>query len=132
MVRSVKDENGSGYTFSYDYKKGEESSYAMIKSSDGLVKEVWYDKDQDTRRVAINGETILSIEKMDPPDDTGRSPGRILLETDESGNTTRKEYNEWGQFTRVVHPDGTEELTVYDHTLVSDDHSSRYAPNRAN
>ncbi len=115
MVRHVKDDDGSGYSFAYDYEKGEESSYAMIRSTTGMVKEIWYDKHHDTKRVDINGTTVQTIEKIAPPGTNGddASAGRILLETDENGHTTRKEYNEWAQLTREVHPDGSQRTIRY-------------------
>jgi len=46
---------------------------------------VWYDFEGDTRQVDVNGRTIQKIEK----------DGRDLIITDENGNITRKNYDEW-------------------------------------
>ncbi len=138
LVKSVLDDNEDGYYFEFDYDNTEKLAYAMVQSTDGTVRETWYevaiidwievdassdetvrivywypptrDLESRTRKVTVNGETDLEV---DLQDDTGRT----LVITDAAGNETRKEYNEWDQLTRVVYPDGTSETRAYDSTI---------------
>ncbi|RJP79798.1 MAG: hypothetical protein C4522_09325, partial [Desulfobacteraceae bacterium] len=103
-VSSVLDENGKGFYFEYDYNKSRKEYYAGIRSTSGRFKEVWYDEDGDTKKVDINGRTIQKIVK----------DGRSLIITDEGGNTTREEYDEWDNLTRIVHPDGSVVTNEYE------------------
>jgi len=82
-------------------------TYARITSSSGMIKEVWYDRDGDTRKVVVNGRTVQKIDK----------DGRNLILTDEAGLVTRKEYDEWDNLTRTVYPDGSETAAQYEHTF---------------
>jgi len=97
------------YTFGYDYNSRKKERYVMIKSPSGMVKEIWYSPENGYSKTAINGDIIQEKEFRDD--------GRMVLITDKNGHTTRKEYNEWHQVTRIVHPDGTQESTQYDNTL---------------
>ncbi len=96
-VRSVLGPDGIGHVFDYDYDEGRQEHYARIKMESGLVKEVWYDREGDTRRVDLDGQTVRRIVK----------DGRHLVVTDESGSVTRREIDDRGNVTRVAHPDGT-------------------------
>jgi len=91
------------FLIEFDEATGEQ--YARIESSAGKVKEVWYDRDFETRRVDINGRTVQKIAK----------DGRNLLVTDEQGNVTRKNYDEWDNLTTVIYPDGSSESYEYEH-----------------
>ena len=106
-VASVLDENGNGHFFEYDYDGAKSELYARITNSAGMVKEVWYDKDGETRRVDVNGRTIKNIQK----------DGRNLIVTDENGRITRKEFDEWDNLTKVTYPDGTTRSYEYEHTF---------------
>ena len=106
-VASVLDSQSNGYFFEFDYDDFKKESYALIRSSEGLVKEVWYDKDYETKKVVINGRTIQKILK----------DGRNLIITDEQDNITRKEYDEWDNLTKIIHPDGTFVSYEYEHTF---------------
>ena len=89
-VASVLDSQGEGFFFEYEFDEATQEQYARIETSAGKVKEVWYDRDFETRRVAINGRTVEKIAK----------DGRNLLVTDEQGNVTRKNYDEWDNLTQ--------------------------------
>ncbi|MCP4229715.1 MAG: hypothetical protein GY771_06160, partial [bacterium] len=104
-IASVKNNRGEGFFFEYEYNKAIRRHYTRIRSSAGKVKEVWYDRDYEIRRVDINGRTVQKIDK----------DGRILLITDEQGNVTRKDYDEWDNLTKVVYPDGSSASYVYEH-----------------
>ncbi|HUT69838.1 MAG TPA: Calx-beta domain-containing protein [Desulfatiglandales bacterium] len=103
-VSAVVDSEGNGHFFQFDYDEGKKESYAQIRTSSGMIKEIWYDKDGETRRVDVNGRTVLKIVK----------DGRDLIITDEKGNVTHKEYDEWDNLTRVMYPDGSEVSFDYD------------------
>jgi RHS repeat-associated protein len=103
-VASVLDRNGVGHFFEFDYDEAKKESYARITTSSGKIEEIWYDRDGDTKRVDVNGRTIQKIAK----------DGRNLVITDEKGNVTRKEYDEWDNLTKVVYPDGSAVTFEYD------------------
>jgi len=94
-----------GYFFEFDYNEATEEHYARVESSAGKIKEVWYDRDFETKRVDINGRTVKQIAK----------DGRNLLVTDEQGYVTRKEYDEWDNLTKVIYADGTSVSYKYEH-----------------
>jgi RHS repeat-associated protein len=104
-VESVLDQHGNGHRFEYDYDEAKKEQYARITSTSGRIKEVWYDKDGETRKVAINGRTLQKIEK----------DGRNLIITGEKGKVTRKEFDEWDNLTRTIYPDGTPVSFEYEH-----------------
>ena len=104
-VIRVVDSQGHGYFFQYNYDKVKKEYYAQIKTSSGMVKEVWYDSDGETKRVDINGRTIRKIVK----------DGRNLIITDEKGNVTRKEFDEWKNVTKVTYPNGFCASSEYEH-----------------
>ncbi len=104
-VSSVLDRSGKGHFFEYDYDDSRKEYYARIRTSSGRIREVWYDREGDTRRVDVNGRTVLKIVK----------DGRDLIVIDEKGGLTRKDFDEWGNLTRVVRPDGTRVSFEYEH-----------------
>jgi RHS repeat-associated protein len=106
-VSTVVDGEGHGHGFRFDYDKGRAEYYAQIRTPSGMVKEVWYDRNGDTRRVDVNGRTTRKIVK----------DGRHLIITDEAGNVTRKEFDDRTNLTRIVHPDGSTVSHEYDHKL---------------
>ncbi|MCP3950599.1 MAG: hypothetical protein GY697_00020 [Desulfobacterales bacterium] len=106
-IASVLDDDGEGSRFEFDFDMAKKETYVRITSAAGMIKEVWYDRDGDTRKVVVNGRTVQKIDK----------DGRNLILTDEAGLVTRKEYDEWDNLTRTVYPDGTETSAQYEHTF---------------
>ncbi|MGD8294450.1 MAG: hypothetical protein PVF37_22245, partial [Desulfobacterales bacterium] len=104
-VKSVLDQHGQGHRFEYDFDEAKKEQYVRITFESGRIKEVWYDKDGDTQKVAINGRVLQRIEK----------DGRHLIITGEKGRVTRKEFDEWDNLTRIVYPDGTTVSCEYEH-----------------
>ena len=104
-VSSVVDVDSKGYFFDWDYDEGKGEYYTRIRYASGKIKEIWYDNDGDTQRVAINGRIIQKITK----------DGRNLIVDDGQGRLTRKEYDEWDNLTRVIYPDGTSVNYEYEH-----------------
>ncbi len=104
-VSKVVDSQDHGHAFQFDYDSGKKQYYARINTSAGMVKEVWYDRKGETERVDVNGRTVRKIVK----------DGRNLLVTDERGNVTRKDFDEWKNLTRVVYPDGATVSFEYEH-----------------
>ena len=104
-IASVKNNQGNGYFFDYSYNEATREHYTRIRFSSGKVKEVWYDREYETRRVDINGRTVQKIDK----------DGRNLLVTNEQGYVTRKEYDEWDNLTKVIYPDGSAVSYEYEH-----------------
>ncbi len=105
-VVTVQDEEGQGYLFDYDYDDYREEYYTMIISPSGTIKEVWYDKEGKTKRVDIDGTTGQTITQ----------DGNALITTDEHGEKTRREYDEWNNLTKVIYSDGSERSYEYEHT----------------
>ncbi|HVP22587.1 MAG TPA: hypothetical protein VMS77_01590, partial [Conexivisphaerales archaeon] len=103
----VLDSEGNGFFFDYDFDSGKKEAYARVRSSAGRVKEVWFDRDWEVKRVDLNGRTIKKIAK----------DGRALIITDEAGNITREDYNEWDSLVKTTYPDGTRVTTEYEHTF---------------
>ena len=104
-VKSVVDQYGIGHFFEFDYDEAKSEQYARITTSSGRIKEVWYDRDGETKRVDINGRTMQTIAK----------DGRDLIITDEKGKVTRKEFDEWDNLTKIIYPDGTTTSFEYEH-----------------
>jgi RHS repeat-associated protein len=104
-VKSVLDQHGTGHNFEYDYDEAKSEQFVRMTATSGRIKEVWFDKDGETRKVAINGRTMQKIEK----------DGRNLIITDEKGKVTRKEFDEWDNLTRVIYPDAASVSFEYEH-----------------
>ena len=126
-VTRVVDRNGNGHFFSFNYDANNGSRYAQIRTSSGMVKEVWYDDQGETRRVDINGRTVQSIAKdwlglnlmaaaVQFIPATGHTlPGGNLTITDEKGNITRKYRDAWDNVTRIVYPDNSSVSYTYEY-----------------
>lgn len=103
-VGSVIDSAGNGKYFEYSFNDLQKQFYTKIKTTGGVVKEMWFDNQGDTSRIDINGETVKKIEKQ----------GNTLLITDASGGVVKKEYDEWDNLKKVVYPDGASVQYEYD------------------
>jgi RHS repeat-associated protein len=126
---AVTDEKGVGLFFEYDYDSRKKEYYSRITSSSGMIKEVWYYQNGETKRVDINGRTVKMLDKESPSrrakvsgsksetwkSGNGQGNGRELWITDEKGNVTHKTYDEWYNLIRVVYPDKTTESFAYEH-----------------
>ena len=106
-VSAVNDAAGWGYRFEYDMNEGTKETYVRITAPGGAVREIWYNRDGEPTRVDLNGRTIEKIAR----------DGRDLIITDEKGQATRKNYDEWDNLTRVLYPDGTFVSYEYEHTF---------------
>jgi RHS repeat-associated protein len=104
-VTSAVDRNGNGQFFAFNYDANKQSRYAQVRTSSGMVKEVWYDDEGETSRVDINGRTVQSIAKN----------GRNLTITDEKGNVTRKDRDAWDNVTSIVYPDNSSVSYAYEY-----------------
>jgi len=103
-VETVVDRNGTGHFFKYNFDEVKKQLYAQIKTSSGMVKEVWFNDEGETERVDVNGRTTKKQVK----------DGRTLLVIDEKGNTTKKQYDEWNNLIEIDYPDGTTASFEYD------------------
>jgi large repetitive protein len=92
---SVKDNQGVGYTFSFDYDKARREFYAYYADAAGTSTEIWYDRDGRKVREDSNGVTIKSIVR----------DGRTSWTTDVHGNVTRREMDEHNNLIRITYPD---------------------------
>ncbi len=103
-VASVVDENGIGKFFEYKFDEANQLYYSRVETSGGLIKEIWFDKNIDVKKVAINGNTVLQIF-----DDL-----HAKIFVDGEGNRTIKKYNDKGKITQIIYPDGSVETFEYD------------------
>jgi len=101
---AVTGANGEGFFFEYDYDASKKEYYSRITTTSGRIKEVWYNKKGETKRVDINGRTLKTLQK----------DRRDFLITDEKGNVIRKSYDEWDNLVRIVYPDNTSESFEYE------------------
>ncbi len=106
-IKSVVDRLGNGHFFEFDYDEAKKEQYSRITTSSGRIKEIWYDKDNEIRRIDINGRTIQKITRE----------GRVNVITDEKGKVTRKEYDEWENLTRITRADGSTISFEYEHSF---------------
>ena len=97
LVASILDSAGIGTHYKYEYDKTKKEFYKQEKTTAGKVTETWYDKEGDTGRIDINGQTVSTIVK----------DGRREIVTDSVGNKTIKLLDEWENITQITHADGS-------------------------
>ncbi|MCP4580616.1 MAG: RHS repeat protein, partial [candidate division Zixibacteria bacterium] len=104
VVKSVKDGQGRGWLFGYDFNDKKKSKYAGVEGPTGIIREYWFDDQGVARRVDVNGRTFESIS----------SDGGKRTVVDSRGVTITEYYDEWDNLTKVVYPDGSKILKDYD------------------
>ena len=57
-VVNVRDQLNNGHSFEYNYIDSRKEYFSRIRSTAGMIKEVWYNEDGDVKRVDINGRTV--------------------------------------------------------------------------
>ncbi|MCP4581005.1 MAG: RHS repeat protein [candidate division Zixibacteria bacterium] len=100
----MKDGQGRGWLFGYDFNDKKKSKYAEVEGPTGIIREYWFDDQGVARRVDVNGRTFESIS----------SDGGKRTVVDSRGVTITKYYDEWDNLTKVVYPDGSKILKDYD------------------
>jgi YD repeat-containing protein len=60
-VASVVDAAGNGFFFDYDFDAGKKEGYARLRSSAGMVKEIWLDQDWEVKRVDVSGSLLPTL-----------------------------------------------------------------------
>ncbi len=101
---SILDQDGVGSTFSYEYDKNKREYYKQEKTAAGKVIETWSDYEGDMIRQDISGRTVFTLVKN----------GNTHTITDESGNKTIKELDQWNNVIKVTYPDGSNISKTYD------------------
>jgi len=96
-VESVESPDGTVKTFDYAMDYSAKEYYASVTYSTGKIREVWIDQKGDKVREDINGKTV---EKT-------IYDGRKEIHIDASGNETVREFDEWHNLIREIHPDGS-------------------------
>ncbi len=62
-VASVKNGLGEGKEFEFDFNEARHETYLRVKTSRGMIREVWYNRDGETIRVDVNGRTEKKFTK---------------------------------------------------------------------
>ncbi len=93
---SVTKADGTGSFYEYDYDSTKKEYFARTRLSNGKVTERWYDREGFMIRRDVNGKTVERIEK----------DGRRRIYTNELGQQTVREYDEWDNLIKVTWPDG--------------------------
>jgi RHS repeat-associated protein len=96
-ISAVKDQNGTLAEYGYTQAEGANAYYARITEADGKIIEKFFDLSGNLTRRLINGETINSALYSE----------RDEINTDADGNSVQKIYDEWGNNTSVIYPDGS-------------------------
>ena len=104
VLASSLDQDGVGKSYQYEYDKTKREYYKQEKSSSGRIKETWYDREGDIIRRDVGGRTVSTIAK----------DKRDEIETDGTGNKTRREMDQWDNITKILYPDNSTETTTYD------------------
>jgi RHS repeat-associated protein len=106
LVSSIKDQDGIGVEYKYDYDRNRRLYYVQERRSGGRIVERWYHLDDGLVRADLNGRTALRI----------RTDGNRRIMTDRNGNDTQVEIDSSDRITRVVFPDGSDikrEMTLF-------------------
>ncbi|MBL0380149.1 MAG: hypothetical protein JKP90_10910 [Desulfofustis sp. PB-SRB1] len=67
MSARFTNDDGVGFSFSFDYDKGTREYYAFVRYPSGKAKEVWYDRKGYTRRVDIKRRHHRKCRGQRPP-----------------------------------------------------------------
>jgi RHS repeat-associated protein len=102
-VASVLDEQGNGKHFRYDYDANNRQYYAVVRTTGGDIEE---------KRFNAEGRLIES-RRNGIPGDRKQFDGRNEIVTKNTGAVWRRDYDEWGNLTRGVRPDGGVVRTEY-------------------
>ncbi len=105
-VSNATNADGTSTQYLYDYDSGKKQYYIRTTHPDQSVDEDWYDSQGLLIRVAVNGVQTYTLLL-----DTG-----ARTTTDETGQQTQDQVDEWGNLTRRVYADGSAEAWEYDPT----------------
>ena len=101
---SVTNKNGHGEFFAFDYDARNKEYYALVQSSSGKEKEVWFRKDGTVRRVEMGGTKVTDILK----------DRQVEIVTDAYGNRTRFEFDSSHKLRKVIYPGDLEASFTYE------------------
>jgi RHS repeat-associated protein len=105
-VAEVRDTLGLRMAYQYDYDRAKRQFYVRTQTGGGKVTETWYDTEGAAIRQDLNGRTVSSVLK----------DGRDRIHKDGAGNATRRDYDEFGNLTKVTYADGATVSYQYEHT----------------
>jgi len=104
QVTSILNQDETGSHFKYEYLSGKKQFYKQERTTGGKVTEVWFDEQGDFIRQDINGVTVKTIFNQ----------GQYKTITDRSGNSTKEEYDQWGNLIKRTYPDNSFITRKYD------------------
>ncbi len=105
-VSSVLDTNNVGLFFQFIYDKNLRQYYAQVKTTGGRIKEVRFDADGNLLSRTQNGIAEKQVLR----------DGRNEIHTAATGVTTRREFDEFGNLTKQINPDGG--VTTWEYELL--------------
>lgn len=97
LITSIKDEDGIGVDYRYDYDGKAREFYLRERFSGNRVVETWSHVEDGLRRRDLNGRTVLTV----------RNSGSGRTYIDEHGNETKVDLDDMQRVTGVAYPDGT-------------------------
>jgi YD repeat-containing protein len=103
QVASVLDKQGNGDHFQFYYDKNNRQFYSSVRTTGGQTEEKWFNSEGrliDQVRSGIQGDKV-------------QFDGRNEIITKNTGVVLRRDYDEWGNRTREVRPDGGVVRTEY-------------------
>ncbi|MCG8405183.1 MAG: DUF6531 domain-containing protein [Phycisphaerales bacterium] len=100
------------YDFTYIDLPNEPTTKVIVNNRRGQVKEIFYD--DRNRLVARRDYTGFAPDATAPTTETDNRPTGKLRPSDPDFFETTYEYNANSQRTRIIHPNGNEEIFVYD------------------
>ncbi|MGI9303814.1 MAG: RHS domain-containing protein, partial [Gammaproteobacteria bacterium] len=94
-VASVVRADGTATNYKYDYNRGKREYYTYRQAASGRIEETWYEREGEIIRRDINGKTVLSV----------AIGARRWVSTDELGQKTIREYDEFDNLVGITYPD---------------------------
>jgi RHS repeat-associated protein len=97
LLAGIKDADGFGVDYRYDYDATVEQFYIQERFSGNRIVESWFHARNGLIRRDLNGRTLLNL----------RRDSRAVIVTDENSNDMRADLDVQGRVTGVTYPDGS-------------------------
>ncbi|MCB2173528.1 hypothetical protein KQH65_12385 [archaeon] len=97
-LQSVKDEEGQGREYSYSLDESSLERVATVVNPSGLMREVAFDNKGRVIRKSFNQKNATDFIQSDQS---------LTVAPEDEIEEKKMEFDEWGNLTRLIHPDGT-------------------------